>query len=178
MVLSKLQKITTGYISRQWYLYWQSELQWRHHGRDGVSNHQSRDRLLSHLIRLRSKKISVSLAFVRGIHRWPVNSPHKWPVTRNMFLFDDVTMRENVREKSGNGFLPTPWQTYGNTSMECVFGMEFLYIVILVSHKVIYSMIESTNKYILFIQWNVKGTYRSRIRYCHTTALVKFVDFS
>ena len=25
---------------------------------------------------------SASLAFVRGIHRWPVNSPHKWPVTR------------------------------------------------------------------------------------------------
>ena len=23
---------------------------------------------------------SASLAFVRGIHRWPVNSPHKWPV--------------------------------------------------------------------------------------------------
>ena len=31
-----------------------------------------------------------SLAFVRGIHRSPVNSPHKWPVTRKMFPFDDV----------------------------------------------------------------------------------------
>ena len=30
------------------------------------------------------------LAFVRGIHRWPVNSPHKGPITRNMFPFDDV----------------------------------------------------------------------------------------
>ena len=27
-----------------------------------------------------------------GIHRWPVNSPHKWPVTRKMFPFDDVIM--------------------------------------------------------------------------------------
>ena len=35
-------------------------------------------------------KSSASLAFVRGIHRWPVNSPHKRPVTRKMFLFDDV----------------------------------------------------------------------------------------
>ena len=35
---------------------------------------------------------SPSLAFVRGIHRWPVNSPHKVPVTRKMFLFDDVIM--------------------------------------------------------------------------------------
>ena len=33
---------------------------------------------------------SASLAFVRGIHWWPVNSPHKWPVTRKMFPFDDV----------------------------------------------------------------------------------------
>ena len=30
--------------------------------------------------------------FVRGIHRWPVNSPHKWPVSRKMFPFDDVIM--------------------------------------------------------------------------------------
>ena len=35
---------------------------------------------------------SASLAFVWGIHRWPVNSPHKWPVTRKMFPFDDVIM--------------------------------------------------------------------------------------
>ena len=33
---------------------------------------------------------SASLAFVWGIHRRPVNSPHKWPVTRKMYLFDDV----------------------------------------------------------------------------------------
>ena len=31
--------------------------------------------------------------FVRGIYRGPVNSPHKWPVTRKMFLFDDVIMK-------------------------------------------------------------------------------------
>ena len=36
---------------------------------------------------------SASLAFVRGIHRGPVNSPHKWPVTRKMFPFDDVVMK-------------------------------------------------------------------------------------
>ena len=35
---------------------------------------------------------SASLAFVRGIHRGPVNSPHKGPVTRKMFPFDDVIM--------------------------------------------------------------------------------------
>ena len=35
---------------------------------------------------------SAWLAFVWGIHRGPVNSPHKWPVTRTMFPFDDVIM--------------------------------------------------------------------------------------
>ena len=38
----------------------------------------------------RKYQSSASLAFVRGIHRWPVNSPHKGPVTRNVFPFDDV----------------------------------------------------------------------------------------
>ena len=35
---------------------------------------------------------SAALAFVWGIHRGPMNSPHKWPVTRKMFPFDDVIM--------------------------------------------------------------------------------------
>ena len=40
----------------------------------------------------RKHQSSTSLAFVRGIHRWPVNSPHKGPVTWKMFPFDDVIM--------------------------------------------------------------------------------------
>ena len=40
----------------------------------------------------RKHQSSASLAFVRRIHRGPVNSPHKWPVTRKMFSFDDVIM--------------------------------------------------------------------------------------
>ena len=33
----------------------------------------------------RKHQSSTSLAFVRGNHRWPVNSPHKEPVTRKCF---------------------------------------------------------------------------------------------
>ena len=40
----------------------------------------------------RKHQSSVSLAFVRGIHRWSVNSLHKWPVTRKLFPFDDIIM--------------------------------------------------------------------------------------
>ena len=69
-------------------------LQWRHNGRDGVSNHQP------HIVystvysgaNQRKHQRSASLAFVRGIHRWPVNSTPKWPVTWKMFPFADVIM--------------------------------------------------------------------------------------
>ena len=40
----------------------------------------------------RKHQSSASLAFVRGIHRWLVNSPHKGPVKREMFPFDDAIM--------------------------------------------------------------------------------------
>ena len=35
----------------------------------------------------RKYQSSTSLAFARGIHRWPVNSPHKWPVTWKIFTW-------------------------------------------------------------------------------------------
>ena len=44
----------------------------------------------------RKHQSSASLAFVRGIHRGPVNSLHKWTVTRKMFPFDDVIMKYDV----------------------------------------------------------------------------------
>ena len=40
----------------------------------------------------RKRQSSASMAFVRRIHRRPVNSPHKGPVTRKMFPFDGVMM--------------------------------------------------------------------------------------
>ena len=49
----------------------------------------------------RKYQSSASLAFVRGIHRWPVNSPHKGPVTRKMIPFDDVIMINSVLKKHG-----------------------------------------------------------------------------
>ena len=63
---------------------------WRHNGLNGVSNHQHHNCLLSRLFGRRSKKTSKLRVNVRGIR--PVNSPHKWPVTRKMFPFDDVIM--------------------------------------------------------------------------------------
>ena len=53
-------------------------LQWRHNGWDSVSNQQPHDCLLNHFFLRadqRKHQSSASLAFVWGIHRWPVNSP-------------------------------------------------------------------------------------------------------
>ena len=52
----------------------------------------------------RKHQSSASLAFVWEIHRGPVNFPHKWPVTRKMFPFDDVIM---VTSRHGNNVVIT-----------------------------------------------------------------------
>ena len=45
----------------------------------------------------RKHQSSTSLAFLRGIHWWLVNSPHKWPETQIMFPFDDVIMKNECQ---------------------------------------------------------------------------------
>ena len=56
----------------------------------------------------RKHQSSASLAFVRGIHRGPVNSLNKRPVTRKMFPYDDVIMNYlKLRHWSITGGEPT-----------------------------------------------------------------------
>ena len=93
-------------LSKQWWGWWletPTHLLWRHFS---VKIHYTdviMDTIASQITNLtivystvhsdadqRKYQSSASLAFVRGIHRRPVNSPHKWPVTRKMFPFDDV----------------------------------------------------------------------------------------
>ena len=75
------------------YFQWHT-LHWRHNDHDGVSNHQPHGCLLNRLFRRRSKKTSKLrvTALCVGNSPGPVNSPHKGPVTRKMFPFDDVIM--------------------------------------------------------------------------------------
>ena len=47
----------------------------------------------------RKHQSSASLAFMRGIHRWPVNSPHIGPITQKIFPFDDVIMIYNTSQE-------------------------------------------------------------------------------
>ena len=88
-------------------------LQWLHNERDDVSNHRRLNCLLNRLLKHRSNKhqSSVSLAFVRGIHRWLVDSPPKGSVMWKVFPFDDVIMivtlsdRCSKRGRSQDGYL-------------------------------------------------------------------------
>ena len=75
---------------------WNTPLQWHHNGRNGVST-TSFTIVYSAVYSgdyQRKYQSSESLAFVRGIHRWPMNSPHKGSVTRKIFPFNDVIMRK------------------------------------------------------------------------------------
>ena len=67
-------------------------LQWRHNERLKSPASRLLTRSSIQGADQRKHQSPVSLAFVRGIHRWPVNSPDKGPVTRKMFPFDDVIM--------------------------------------------------------------------------------------
>ena len=79
-----------GYISANLSI----TLHWRHNDHDSVSNHQPHGCLLNRLFRRRSKKTSKLrvTGLCVGNSPGPVNSPHKGPVTRKMFPFDDVIM--------------------------------------------------------------------------------------
>ena len=85
--------LTHVWVTRPWWLR-NLTLRWRHNERDGVSNHQPHVCCSTVYTGADQRKHQspASLAFVRGIHRSPVNSPHKRPVTRKMSPFDDVIM--------------------------------------------------------------------------------------
>ena len=94
----QIKKDSLGHMSGR--LLWLFLRYWQLHfndvimGSDGVSNHRRLDCLLNRLpgADQRNHQSSASLAFVRGIHRKPVDSPHKGWVTRKMFPSDDVFM--------------------------------------------------------------------------------------
>ena len=79
-------------MAQGWYFVY--PLQWRHNDHDCVWSHQPHGCLLTRLFRRRSKKTSKLrvTGLCAGNSPGPVNSPHKGPVTRKMFPFDDVIM--------------------------------------------------------------------------------------
>ena len=71
----------------------------------------------------RKHQSSKSLAFVRGIHRWLVNSPHKGLLRRKMFPFDDIILID-----SGNdGFVPSGKKPFSEAVLTKISNMSMPY---------------------------------------------------
>ena len=100
----------------------------------------------------RKYQIFASLAFVRGINRWPVDSPHKGPVTRKMFPFDDVIMKRGVirivADISGAYLAYAEW--HGNQSN------------ISIGH---------IDEQVTFFQWSIDSLHKGRLSRNHFRAI-------
>ena len=94
----------------------------------------------------RKHQSSASLAFVREIHRSPVNSPHKWPVTRKVFPFDDVIIVTQIMFQWGRviGVLcefRSWWSIFFCVYTFCLFSRVFIFITIILRCSVYISLI-------------------------------------
>ena len=92
----------------------------------------------------RKHQSSASLAFVRGIHRWPVNSPHKGPVTRKMFPFADVIMTFTTWEPISRQRMQFYWQ-----QQECKIHWNEEFFIkyirsLLLNNKCLYNALQRT----------------------------------
>ena len=75
-------------------------LKWRHHYNDVIMSARASQTTgpsivysaVCSAVDQSKHQSSASLAFVRGIHLWPVNSPHEGPVTRRILPFDDAIL--------------------------------------------------------------------------------------
>ena len=82
----KINQNASGNISKRIH---GNPLQWCHNGCCSVSNHRHLDCLQGRFSGAHQRKHQscASLVFVRAIHRWPVNSPQKGPVTQNVSIW-------------------------------------------------------------------------------------------
>ena len=76
----------------------------------------------------RKLQSSVSLAFVRGIHRGPVNSLQKWPVTRKRFPFDDGIMYNQFVTDSHPLSVRDKWGKFSECKIWGLFHWQFLLV--------------------------------------------------
>ena len=100
----------------------------------------------------RKHQSSASLAFVRGIHQWLVNSPHKGPVTRKMFPFDDVIM-ENSKAGPILPFFCSVSQMPGAKDLDSLSHKT-------INHQILISLIAVwLGVKIIISLWNLTGTW-------------------
>ena len=114
----------------------------------------------------RKNQCSALMAFVREIHRSPVNSPHKGSVTRKMFPFDDVIMQLYKRHYTMTASVSMMTNVQENCYLLSGFYLKHYWCLndyplssATVSHDFIYNAVPLTHCYILYvicmILWNV-----------------------
>ena len=75
----------------------------------------------------RKHQSSASPAFVRGIHWWPVDSPHKWPVTWNFFHLMTSSWKVTfLLVSTTNGALPV--SLFGEATRRHLFTDEMCFV--------------------------------------------------
>ena len=97
---------------------------------------------------------------------WPVNSPHKWPVTRKMLTFDNVIMRFQygpmMVDQSGNISL-TGIRLYDSMPIQRQVTISQMAIPCsLVDHTVVYLINVSITCFCLTLMLSVTGVWRYR----------------
>ena len=138
----------------------------------------------------RKHQSSASLAFVWGIHRWPVNSPHKWPVTWKMFPFDGVIMCV----KYVHGVWKISHLCLGSVVHPKKYGLNFVLLVVFCFSLVLASLtliVQSYAQCDAVIKWSVfskilttwgcwveKLIYHKTSNISHTSLGNKIVDHS
>ena len=121
----------------------------------------------------RKHQSSASLAFVRGIHRRPVNSSHKWPVTRKMFLFDDVIMSSGAE----TGIFREKWaNTRPVDALAPCLARSVAATLSTMGKKHVPRgrfMIENEIMLLNFIKWIQRDKYQISVKFCARSFLVK-----
>ena len=80
----------------------------------------------------RKHQSSAPLAFVRGILRWPMNSPHKGPLTRGFDVSLDLPLNKRLSKQPRRRWFETHRSNYDVTvldiRLQCLFDRQYLQI--------------------------------------------------
>ena len=91
---------------------------------------------------LKSKKTSKLgvIGFVRGNHQWPVDFPHKGPITRKMFPFDEsswITLSKWLPylPRANKSTFPVPSLPWWTPFLSCHILLNFTLTLTAVKHR-------------------------------------------